>query len=107
MNIYLPSFYLPSFSIRSRLRKKGNASMSANKKTNRLINENSPKLLQHAYNPVGRFPWREKLLTKPKQKISLFSSQSAAAPATGGKQVTALKIAFQVTTAYVNKIHSI
>lgn len=28
-----------------------------NKKPNRLINEKSPYLLQHAYNPVQWYPW--------------------------------------------------
>ncbi|BCJ86808.1 hypothetical protein skT53_17930 [Effusibacillus dendaii] len=27
------------------------------RKANRLINEKSPYLLQHAYNPVDWFPW--------------------------------------------------
>ena len=31
---------------------------------NRLINETSPYLLQHAYNPVDWFPWNEKALGK-------------------------------------------
>ena len=30
-----------------------------NKKTNRLINELSPYLLQHAYNPVDWYPWSD------------------------------------------------
>jgi len=30
-----------------------------NIKPNRLINEKSPYLLQHAYNPVDWFPWGE------------------------------------------------
>jgi len=28
-----------------------------NKKPNKLINEKSPYLLQHAYNPVDWYPW--------------------------------------------------
>ena len=38
----------------------GDDSMSSGKKTNRLINEKSPYLLQHAYNPVDWYPWAEK-----------------------------------------------
>lgn len=34
--------------------------------TNRLINESSPYLLQHAYNPVDWYPWREDALQKAK-----------------------------------------
>ena len=30
-----------------------------NRKPNRLINEKSPYLLQHAYNPVDWYPWGE------------------------------------------------
>ena len=33
---------------------------------NRLINESSPYLLQHAYNPVDWYPWSEEALTKSK-----------------------------------------
>ena len=31
--------------------------MKLNRKPNRLINEKSPYLLQHAYNPVEWYPW--------------------------------------------------
>lgn len=31
---------------------------------NRLINEKSPYLLQHAYNPVDWFPWCEEAFAK-------------------------------------------
>ena len=43
--------------------------------TNRLINETSPYLLQHAHNPVEWFPWGEEALEKAKQedKIILVS----------------------------------
>ena len=36
------------------------------KKTNKLINEKSPYLLQHAYNPVDWFPWGEEAFEKAK-----------------------------------------
>lgn len=35
---------------------------------NRLINEKSPYLLQHAYNPVDWFPWGEEAFEKAKQE---------------------------------------
>ncbi len=35
-------------------------------KPNRLINEKSPYLLQHAYNPVDWFPWSQEALDKAK-----------------------------------------
>ncbi|MCC9166112.1 thioredoxin domain-containing protein [Pontibacter harenae] len=40
--------------------------MTENRKTNRLINETSPYLLQHAYNPVDWYPWGEEALQKAK-----------------------------------------
>ena len=39
-----------------------------NRKSNRLINEMSPYLLQHAYNPVDWFPWGEEAFTKAKEE---------------------------------------
>ena len=40
--------------------------------TNRLINETSPYLLQHAHNPVDWFPWGEEALTKAKKENKLI-----------------------------------
>lgn len=40
--------------------------MTKSKKANRLIEETSPYLLQHAYNPVDWFAWSEEALTKAK-----------------------------------------
>ncbi len=37
------------------------------RKPNRLINEKSPYLLQHAYTPVNWFPWNEEAFTKAKE----------------------------------------
>nr|WP_315025064.1 thioredoxin domain-containing protein [uncultured Aminipila sp.] len=42
--------------------------MPNNKKTNRLINEKSPYLLQHAYNPVNWYPWCEDAFAKAKEE---------------------------------------
>ena len=40
---------------------------------NRLINEKSPYLLQHAGNPVDWYPWGPEAFSKgPKRKINLF-----------------------------------
>ncbi len=36
------------------------------KRPNRLVNEKSPYLLQHAYNPVEWYPWGEEAFTKAK-----------------------------------------
>ncbi|HJT57283.1 MAG TPA: thioredoxin domain-containing protein [Ktedonobacteraceae bacterium] len=38
------------------------------KHTNRLIDETSPYLLQHAHNPVNWYPWGEEALQKAKQE---------------------------------------
>ena len=37
-----------------------------NRKTNRLINEKSPYLLQHAHNPVNWNPWGEEAFAQAK-----------------------------------------
>lgn len=41
------------------------------KNSNRLIDESSPYLLQHAYNPVDWFPWGEKAFSKAKAENKL------------------------------------
>lgn len=41
---------------------------NSSKKTNRLINEKSPYLLQHAHNPVDWFPWSNEAFTKAKEE---------------------------------------
>jgi uncharacterized protein YyaL (SSP411 family) len=42
--------------------------MTEHKYTNRLINETSPYLLQHAHNPVDWFPWGEEALTRSRRE---------------------------------------
>lgn len=42
--------------------------MTSPKQTNRLINESSPYLLQHAHNPVDWYPWGEAALTKAREE---------------------------------------
>ncbi|MCX2738936.1 thioredoxin domain-containing protein [Pontibacter anaerobius] len=42
--------------------------MAGDKKPNRLLQESSPYLLQHAYNPVDWYPWGEEALQKAKQE---------------------------------------
>ncbi|MGQ0680420.1 MAG: thioredoxin domain-containing protein [Actinomycetota bacterium] len=41
---------------------------SATGQANRLINETSPYLLQHAYNPVDWYPWGEEALARAEQE---------------------------------------
>ncbi len=38
------------------------------RRPNRLINEKSPYLLQHAHNPVDWFPWGEEAFSKAKRE---------------------------------------
>ncbi|GAA4707423.1 DUF255 domain-containing protein [Brevibacillus fulvus] len=40
--------------------------MTINRKPNRLANEKSPYLLQHAYNPVDWYPWSDEAFAKAK-----------------------------------------
>ena len=42
--------------------------MSEHKHTNRLINETSPYLLQHAHNPVDWYPWGEEALARARDE---------------------------------------
>jgi uncharacterized protein YyaL (SSP411 family) len=42
--------------------------MSSYKAANRLINEKSPYLLQHAHNPVDWYPWGEEAFEKAKSE---------------------------------------
>ena len=45
---------------------------SKKKYTNQLVNETSPYLLQHAYNPVDWHPWNEETLEKAKKEDKLL-----------------------------------
>lgn len=45
----------------------GGGAMTTNQRIpNRLANEKSPYLLQHAYNPVDWFPWSDEAFQKAK-----------------------------------------
>jgi len=45
---------------------------SSQEHTNRLIDESSPYLLQHAHNPVDWYPWGEEALAKAKKENKLL-----------------------------------
>lgn len=47
-------------------------SKAENGKANRLIHENSPYLLQHAYNPVEWYPWGEEAIERAKKEDKLM-----------------------------------
>lgn len=42
--------------------------MLSNRKANNLINEKSPYLLQHAYNPINWYAWSDEAFTKAKEE---------------------------------------
>ncbi len=46
--------------------------VGAHKNANNLINESSPYLLQHAYNPVNWYPWGEEALQKAQKENKLL-----------------------------------
>jgi uncharacterized protein YyaL (SSP411 family) len=46
--------------------KEGDIMKTSTRIPNRLANEKSPYLLQHAYNPVKWYPWSEEAFTKAK-----------------------------------------
>ncbi len=48
--------------------KGSDAPMSTNQQANRLLQEKSPYLLQHAYNPVQWFPWSDEAFAKAKSE---------------------------------------
>ncbi|GAB6168040.1 thioredoxin domain-containing protein [Clostridium carnis] len=48
--------------------KKGGVIINTNNKSNKLINESSPYLLQHAYNFVDWYPWGEEAFKKAKDE---------------------------------------
>ena len=48
------------------------SSMIKHKHTNKLINETSPYLLQHAHNPVNWYPWGDEALQKAKDENKLL-----------------------------------
>jgi len=48
---------------------KGGGVMTTNRRVpNRLVNEKSPYLLQHAYNPVDWFPWCNEAFEKARKE---------------------------------------
>ena len=51
---------------------KGGDNVQTKKIANKLINESSPYLLVHAYNPVNWFPWGQEALQKAKDENKLI-----------------------------------
>ena len=53
-------------------KKPGELAINGGKEANQLIDESSPYLLQHAYNPVEWYPWGDKALDKAKNENKLM-----------------------------------
>jgi len=53
------------------------------RKPNALINEKSPYLLQHAYNPVNWYPWAKEALKRAQDEDKPIFLILATPPATG------------------------
>ncbi len=54
--------------MKNRIHQQVEKKIAAGEKANRLINEQSPYLLQHAFNPVDWFPWNEEAFSKAKSE---------------------------------------
>jgi uncharacterized protein YyaL (SSP411 family) len=72
MNKYLICFTLLAF-VSCKSSQNGKSSKDGNHKyTNKLINESSPYLLQHAHNPVDWYPWGDEALAKAKAEDKMI-----------------------------------
>ena len=62
------------------------------KKPNKLINEKSPYILQHSYNPVAWHPWGDEAFEEEKLEVKtvFFSSDIPVAIGTMSMKVTFL-----------------
>ena len=70
---HLPKIYILILMIAiSGCNKKTMETSQHNKTANKLINESSPYLLQHAYNPVDWYPWGDEALAKAKAEKKLI-----------------------------------
>lgn len=57
--------------------------MNKTERLNRLINETSPYLLQHAHNPVDWYPWGDEAFKKDEAEGKPIFLASGTLPATG------------------------
>ena len=57
--------------------------IAATRSSNRLAQETSPYLLQHAQNPVDWYPWGEEAFATARPMTSRSSYRSDTRPATG------------------------
>ena len=77
------------------------------KNSNKLINEKSPYLLQHASNPVNWFPWSEEAFSKAKQEdkpifLSIGFAKSGYCQKMQEESFTNPKIAQLLNNTFIN-----
>jgi uncharacterized protein YyaL (SSP411 family) len=58
----------------NRIQQQVDKRLVAGDSSNRLVKEQSPYLLDHAFNPVGWYPWGEEAFTKVKNEEKSFIS---------------------------------
>ncbi len=68
LNLILPSIAAYSNPNENRIEFQVTKKHAAGEKANRLINEQSPYLLQHAFNPVQWYPWGEEAFQRAKDE---------------------------------------
>ncbi len=65
-------FIMTIFSCQNKVKTQTHKMEQIYKYTNKLINENSPYLIQHAHNPVNWCPWGDEALQKAKEEDKLI-----------------------------------
>ncbi len=65
-------FYITLVILASACNKNSTVSKDNKENANALVNESSPYLLQHAYNPVDWYPWNEEALKKAEKEDKLM-----------------------------------
>lgn len=70
--VLLIAVSLLTYCSQSQVKEKKQTTMEAHKYTNKLADESSPYLLQHAHNPVNWYPWGEEALNKAKDENKLI-----------------------------------
>jgi len=70
--LIITTICLASYCGKSQVDNKNKHKMNNHKYTNKLAEESSPYLLQHAHNPVNWYPWGEEALNKAKKENKLI-----------------------------------
>ena len=72
MQNLLTFFFVIAIVLNCQDKSKDKTNMDEDRQPNHLIDETSPYLLQHAYNPVDWYPWGEEALNKAKKENKLL-----------------------------------